>query len=498
MNDLSRATRTPGSDHDDELEPRRRRRPLAIDGSLVGDGLAPATRPHGVLRRLLETLLFSLAGPAIGVALWPGDPLLLDNGTPWLLATGPVLIGGLYGTRYGVGAALLAMGSILIERNAAMLGESVFDGLPLAPLAFGPGFAFHALALLLIGLVCGELSTRWRRQVRQLTLLSDHQARRQEAFLRHYHVLRISHDQLLEHLAGAPFTLRDTLIQLSRRMATRCRDNPIDSGNESNGDLPALARLGDDILVFIGQHTRVQQAALLPIDEHGGAAPPVAWLGAATPLSMTHPMLAECLARGEVVGLKDMLAADDTTPLCVVPLVDAQQRLHGLVVVMDIPFVDFHDGQLQRLAVIGACLGDLLSAPVDAAESLGDALARWVRHAQRHRLASTLVGVTLSTALVAGFADAISSIVRRHKRSLDNSWEVPLDSGRWRALVILPLTDAHGESAYRARLTAELEALFDTTALPEGVEVFSIAIRPGSDPASLTRRLLSDEVAHAR
>ncbi|QEA39297.1 hypothetical protein FGL86_09565 [Pistricoccus aurantiacus] len=456
------------------------RRAFSVDGTMITRASDIKVEPPSHSKRLLETLLIGLGVPALGFLFSPQDPLLIELGAPWLLMAGPVLMGSLHGSLYGVIAALLAIAlMVVVQSGLHIVGLSVFRGV----------IAIHAIALLMLGLGCGELTTRLRCKLRQLSLLATTQDLRQEAFLRHYHLLRVSHDQLTEQMASKPFTLRDTLTRLTRNLAERVQ--------RDTDERVSLERLGDEILSFIGQHSRVQQAALLPVDAEGKLTAPVAWLGAPSELDLSDTLLQECLHRGQLVGLNDFLEAEANTPLCAVPLVDIREHVHGVVAVMDIPFVDFHDGQLQLLSVIGAHLGDLFSARSDDDDDLEESLEIWIKHAHRDHLTSTIVSVTLPEALGERYGPQVARLIDKQRRGLDRSWDIRLDSGRRRFIVLMPLADIHSLTPFRARLTPPLESLFEQDELPRGVTFSSLVIDGDRSAELLLDTLHSDEMRYA-
>ncbi|KFC50466.1 hypothetical protein DK37_20705 [Halomonas sp. SUBG004] len=210
-----------------------------------------------------------------------------------------------------------------------------------------------AIALILVGMVAGEMADVWRRRLQQMAILHRAQSTRLEEFVRHYQLLRVSHDQLAERLAANPFTLRDALRALEEKfLSLASHQDP-------------LAQHGDELLGFLALHARIQQAVLLPVDQQQRLMPQAAmWFGGETALDWHDPMLMACLEQRRMICLKSAMAQginiDNAPLLAVVPLMDVEEQIYAVVAVTAMPFIDFHRGHLHLLAVLGAQLGDML------------------------------------------------------------------------------------------------------------------------------------------
>lgn len=404
--------------------------PIAVDGSAVRRPDDISLGMPSLPRRLLETLLLALLFPGLGLLLSPEDPLFMEQGIPWLLMVAPLLIGLRYGTA-------LALTAVAIE--VLLLGAATYD---VETRFWGADIllAGHVIALCVVATLCGELSAQQRRKLRQMYVLNKAMAYRQESFLRHYHVLRVSHDQLVEHLAAAPFALRDTLIHLERQFCERL-----------GARRGSLADVGNEVLFFIAQHSRIQRAALIMVDDKMRPQAPIAWLGAPCELSLNDPMLMDSINSQQLISLRDMLSAEPDSPVAVIPLVDVDSRLHGVIVVIDMPFIDFSDSQMHMLTVIGARLGDLTGMAHQNRPDLKTSVRQWVRHARHERLSSLLVSITLQPELNEKIPE-IFWLIDSHRRGLDQAWCLTAKDGTTTIVILMPLSPATDMQAYKDRM----------------------------------------------
>lgn len=401
------------------------------------DELQPALAPRWL--RLLETLVITLALPVIGWLINPEDPLLLGSGLTWLLAIAPLLVGMRYGFAMGFSSALLSVAVMGLE-GWWYHGSLINDRAQRLPIA---------VALILVGMVSGEMADVWRRRLQQMAVIHRAQSTRLEEFVRHYQLLRVSHDQLAERLAANPFTLRDVLKALEENFQS------LVSSQEP------LTHHGSELLNFLALHARIQQAVLVPVDHLHRLKPQAAtWFGGETPLDWNDPMLLACLEQRRMICLRSAIEQginiDNAPLLAVVPLIDVEERIYALVAVIAMPFIDFHRGHLHLLAVLGAQLGDMLHhAQHTLQEGSYDrhaVVAQWVRHAREYQLTSLLVTIDFSSQLSNAQVQSLIGTVVNQQRGLDRSWVVTHEGRPQRLYVLLPLTQQRAFAIYAERL----------------------------------------------
>ncbi|WP_075880520.1 PelD GGDEF domain-containing protein [Vreelandella massiliensis] len=399
--------------------------------------LQPSEPPRWL--RLLEALVITLALPGFGWLINPDDPLLLGSGLTWLLAIAPLLVGMRYGFAMGFSSALLGVTLIGIE-GWWYHGDVLIDRAQRLPIA---------IALILVGMVAGEMADVWRRRLQQMAVIHHAQSTRLEEFVRHYQLLRVSHDQLAERLAANPFTLRDALkaLEVKFQHLTHSQDS--------------LTHFGSELLTFLAQHGRMQQGALIPLDrqqqldfEHA------IWFGGEAPIDSRDPMLLACLEQRRMICLKSAMEqginVDNAPLIAVVPLIDVEAHIYAVVAVTAMPFIDFHRGHLHLLAVLGAQLGDMLhqgQRPLRGAIADQRAcVAKWVRHARDHQLTSLLVLVDFSAQLSPAQVQPAIDKILNQQRGLDRGWATFDDDLHHRLYVLLPLTPPQAFDIYAQRL----------------------------------------------
>jgi hypothetical protein len=327
-----------------------------------------------------------------------------------------------------------------------------------------------SVGLLIVGMVAGEFSDLWKRRLQGLETEQEQLRRRFDGFARTYQALRLSHDLLESRVAGATTTVREGLRALSDGVFPR-------AGAEATA-----AR----ILDIFATHCDARVAAVFLCDDDGELpAAPSARLGALAPPS-DHPLIREALRRKAVASLTlpdptaqgssaSEVASDFAKDLLIAaPFIDLDDRVRGVLVVGDMPFMAFGPETLRRIAVLAGRIGDLLSAQRDAR---GDepaavvAFSRALQRALRDRRAHGLLAGVVRFAVTARADAALASFLCGARRTTDRALASAAPEGGTAVTVLLPLTDEIGIARYLARIEAQVRARTGASLGDSGVEV---------------------------
>lgn len=409
--------------------------------------------------RMLETGVITLLVPLAGLLFHPQDPLFFDSPFSWLIVA-PLLAGLRYGFLFGFAAALVTVAIMVV---ASGTGWSPGE-LPIQ----------YAIGVLLTGMVAGEFTDIWRRRITQMKIINDYQGTRLNEFVRNFHVLRVSHDQLAERLAANPHNLRDVLLALAERF------DVVEPGDD------ILTERAADVLSFIAHEGRVEQCALYIVDdEERVAREPASFIGGApADVDMTtHPMVEACLEQRTMISLKSVMEEElqerSHSLLAVIPLIDVSDRIWAVVTIMEMPFVEFERGNLHLLSVLGGNLGDIITeayerTPADAELArfqFEQRLKRWVQYAARYKLSSLLVAYEIPGHIGDVSSEALTDLVYEQLRALDFAWTSDFGHDAKMIYILMPLTPERGSAAYRERMTMLLNERFGVD-VAEGGLVF--------------------------
>lgn len=152
--------------------------------------------------RLIELLLFAWLLPLAGWLAFADDPVGLETGFPWVIS-GALVFAARYGSVWGAACAVLT---------------GLFINLPLAAYAGSAGQHLTlALGSVVMSLVVGDTASAWRTRTQRSEAENHYLRHRLKEFSTDYHVLKVSHGQLEEHMAGQRLSLREALQRLKPR-----------------------------------------------------------------------------------------------------------------------------------------------------------------------------------------------------------------------------------------------------------------------------------------
>lgn len=425
---------------------------LAADKGVLDQGLDPPPW------RWLETAVLTFGPVLVASGLRPHDPLFLESDFPWL-AIAPLLAGLRYGFAHGFASALCL--ALLVG-----LGHRLEWGAAAARL---PGS--RIVGILVVGMLAGEFADRWLRRIERLRVVGRYRQQRLEEFSRAYHLLKVSHDRLEERMAGNTTSLRGALLSLRRRF--------------SEGPHSGLADVGDAIMDLFAEHGWVQVAGLHEAISSGEIDPePVARLGAAPRVDPSLPMIRRAVEARSLVTVREL--PESSGPLAVVPVEDVDDRLLGVVIIHEMPFVAFTEEHLHLLVVLGGHTADLLTAAEQTADLEDPAAQDFLRRLRRahedmrrYGLPASLVGVTIGPP---GARAGVDRLLEGTKRGLDQDWRRAAPDGGVILMLLMPLTDAQGVEGYERRVRALVRERFAGVVGSEEVAFFSRPLVRERDP----------------
>ncbi len=261
------------------------------------------------------------------------------NPSPYLLV--PLLLGGRYGFAAGLasgGATTLVVGLLRIVSAGGDL-RSTF--------AAGP---YHALAFLFVGGIAGELFAWFRRERAQAEAQLEKlqtSVRRLDADVRYLRGVKDELDRVVATRDGEASALDS---ELRRLYACQADELP----REILQFLKRQARIVDAALYTGAETGEIRRLALVGQDAF---LPPTLEIG-------RHALVQLAATRRSLVALPELLqrkeAPEGEPILLAAPLRNADNRLHALLVVTGLPFVNFTPQAVNLIAMICDWSGEVL------------------------------------------------------------------------------------------------------------------------------------------
>ena len=405
-----------------------------VNVKMIGSWLLRAKSASQQTGKLIELVLFASVLPVCGLLLFAHDPVGLQSGFPWVIAL-PLLFAARYGSAWGVACSLVTV--LLLH-------------LPLD--AYAGRSAQHlsvSLGLIVMSLVVGDAASAWRKRSRQAEAENSYLRHRLKEFSTDYHVLKVSHGQLEEHMAGQRLSLREALQKVKPVLTT---------GNDG-------MHAGSELMAIFSQFCSVQVAGLYAMSSDTVVnSRAVAVHGDMFELPQFDPLLRVAVEQRELVSIKlESLAENhhENSLLAVVPIVDTEGYLHGVLAIKDMHFMAFQQQNLNILALLGNYIGNLLTRSRGEALSSADwfmsELDTVLRYAHSHNTESTLLSLKLKP--VANGAD-IAQFISTAIRGLDISWIPDMQDDTTIVCLLLPLMSESQSLAFLQRINNAVEAQF--------------------------------------
>lgn len=422
--------------------------------------------PPSLWVRLGETAALTLLVPVLGLIFRPSDPFFVDSGVTWLIIA-PLLVGIRYGFVLGL---VSGIGTVVLSASVHEFGSN-WAGIDPHGCTWS-----YAVGIVLAGMLAGEFTDVWRRRLERTQVVNDYRKSRLDQFVRHYHLLRVSHDQLAERLAATPHNLRDALMNLGQRF-----------GEVQSGD-DILALKAPDILRFLSEEGRIQQCAIFRVSDDAVISGALESVGP-TPHAFepaADPMVNACLAGRQMISVNSQQINDaDRSHLAiyaVVPLIDVNDCIWAVVTVHDMPFILFDQSNLHLLAVLGGNIGDQLATAYKRVGQKDSSdyryfeseVDRWASYGRRYDLESLLVVYRLPNGMQGVSAEAVYALILEQERALDSlsPLQPSADADCHFIFLLMPLTPAVGFTAYRTRMSHLFREYFGMSLDKSGIELY--------------------------
>ena len=440
---------------------------------------------QGVFARWLERLLASelrswgpwtesaaMTAIACGLGWWasPEDPLLLSGNFPWLLIA-PILIA----LRYGV---LLGVFSIL----GLVVDWSIFARLAQDVQHF-PRTWFAGSMLLT--LICGEFNAIWNIRSERREESNAYLSERLTRLTRRYLLLRLSHDRIEQELLIKPGSLRDALLQLrsSRELSA------------AGTSLPGV----EELLQLMSQYCQLEAAAIYlpPEEDDEEMAEAIATLGHPPSLRRDDPMLLEVLEQHTLTHVVEHM--ERSNHLAIAPILTANDRLLGLLVISHMPFFAVNQENMQFISLLLGYYADVIhgnEAVQQLQQQLPDCPHQFVEEILRVQRVYERIGITshvVTFRLKGEDSEQLASEISRMRRGLDVLFQLERNDDVI-LVTLLPLATTAASEGYILRIQHWLSERHGKEFANLGIDIFDIDLAR-LDAVTQLANLLKEESA---
>ena len=404
--------------------------------------------------KVIELVVFALIVPVIGFLFFKNDPVGMNSGFPWIVMPA-VVFAARYGSVWGFVCAIASAATLAYPWQAYADQTS-------ALIALGVG-------TIILSILVGDFASAGKKQSAQESAENKYLRHRLKEFSKDYHVLKISHGQLEEFMAGNRMSVRQALQQLKPMLTSNTSDE---------------IKAGSELMAVFAQFGAVQVAGLYGTKDQNRLDPkPIATHGGMPELNLFDPLIKLAVDSKKLVSVKLHAQETETVEselLAAVPIVDSHGHLRGVLADKDMHFIAFQQENLNVLSLLGNYVGDMLTRSKSEGESPSGwfmaELSNAVRFARQNSVSSCILAIRITsntkTQMVMDFLSA-------NIRSLDSAWQPEQSEHQSTMVFLLPLMNEVQSRAFLQRVSKKMydETGVDLASLTEVVSAKQIKKR---------------------
>ncbi len=295
---------------------------------------------------------------------------------------------------------------------------------------------YQAVGMLLVNMVAGEFRDAWEERFHRNDLDFEFMSRKLTLFTQNYFMLRSSHDQLEQRMAGQTVSLRSSISELEKL----------------NDKYPILGvpqekrvkNMAPYVLRVLSSVVGIEEAGMYYVDGSKVVEEPVATIGSMAPLDLNDPMLKDMLQSRELLSPVDLYNTENPLKyqLCI-PLVDSEDKMHAFVVASVVKFFTLTSQNIAILNLVADYAADMLSSGIIAPVIKSSEKDLFLGFLKKCLDNHTVHGQHSSLVICRGYADATMALFDKSislRRGADIYWTRTTPDGHKVLAVLLPLT----------------------------------------------------------
>lgn len=384
-------------------------------------------------KMLIETIVGSLLIGVLVFFLSSDNPYSLrEGGFPWMIIF-PMFFALFFNTSYG----LLSMAILLAIYGIKPVHISL-DILSMQEYIVG-GFTVVMLA--------GLFSAYWKRVVSHDEHLNEYLHKRMEDLSKDYYLLKISHERLEHAYITKPLSFRGAINLLKTELA----GNPLIFSEET----------GLKMLTIFSQYCTISNAMLvIKEDPKVNMFSPLTSLGKPFTLDDKDTLIQQVVDEGTTnfVGVNQLDSKMQSNYLAVIPLLDDENNVFGLIIIKDMPFWLLNGENMTALSVFASVIMlhmpypkkilGLFSQFPEIEHKFLQELYLLRKLKKYHEIDSVLAALIVPAG---HYQDQIIYSLKQSVRSLDYMISIPHKENVF-MIVLMPLTPESGAYGYESRL----------------------------------------------
>ena len=404
------------------------------------------------LQSYIEILLISIIIPILGILINPSDIFFLDAPFPWIILP-PLLIALRYGTVNGMISLFLIAISILFY--ISLKGGNLSQ------------FPLHIVSgMIILSLVTGEIIESWKKRFKAQSEEKKYMSERLQQLDNAYRILQVSHGQLEDQFVDKTLSLRKSLELIQT-----------DIDPKSHSPLNLIAK---KMLEVLTQFEWLEIAAVYAIDDKIGIIErPLVSQGKMPMLIANDDLLNRALKTKKVISIKKSSYLDhpnkiNSNLVAVVPIIDAQQKMWGILAIKQMQFTEFHQQNINVLGLIGNYIANLLSGMKIATKHSHwkqafteiDSALKLIMH---HNVDAHLLAFSFpNSAKQKDYCQFIESL----SSGLNQRWQI--EDSNLRLLILMPISNPKENQQHLRNLQIQFKNEFGQTFKHIGIRIQSM------------------------
>lgn len=310
-----------------------------------------------------------------------------------------------------------------------------------------------AVGLLLAAMITGEFRDVWYDNLKKNDLDYDFMKRKLELFTQNYFLLRSSHDQLEQRMAGQVLSLRSNISEIEKLSA----QYPL-VGMEQQKRLSLLAT---PVLSLFSSIVGIEEAGFYTITDNKKINDKaISTLGKMGELDLSDPMLKAMMLQKELLSPIDLYDEDlqGKYKLCI-PLIDRNEKFLGCVIATEVKFFTLTDQNLAILNLVANYVSDVITTGVVAPVLLKQQIELFSKYFfdvlaenTKHKVQSSLLIFKGHTTESMQILDKTISM----RRGADIYWKTFDKEGNTSLVVLLPMTTLYQAQLFKDRVLKQM------------------------------------------
>jgi len=295
---------------------------------------------------------------------------------------------------------------------------------------------YQAVGMLVVNMIAGEFRDVWEERLHRNDLDYAFMKKKLSLFTQNYFMLRSSHDQLEQRMAGQVVSLRSSISELEKLNERY----PILGVNQHD----RITTLAPHVLKLLASIVVMEEAGLYRV-ENGKIDPkPLASIGKMDDLDLKDSMVKDMLESRELLSPINLYETDSTLKyqLCI-PLVDTAGVMHACVVVSQVKFFTLTSQNIAILNLVSAYAADMMSTGVIAPVIQTSEKDLFLSYLKKALDENKFHGQNSSIVFCKGYTDAALALFDKTislRRGADIYWKRKNNDDETILVVLLPLT----------------------------------------------------------